>query len=212
MSEGAWRAMKSRLWACGVAVVALLLSGCSSDDSSLAGAPALPAITVGSGQSAESQVLAEIYAKVLRGTGSPVDTRLGLAQGEDLTELDSGAVTLVPEYTGRLLERLHPGATETKPDAVFEELNRSLPTGLSVSDYGMAEEPGSGEAGTDGSGEPAQNVVPLMRTGVLTEAQVKALNVVAGELTSAELAQMGEAVRRGDRTADQAAADWLGAR
>ncbi|MFE3290368.1 glycine betaine ABC transporter substrate-binding protein [Rhodococcus sp. NPDC059234] len=204
--------MNSRLWAGAVAVVAVLLSGCSSGDSGLDGPPPLPSITVGSGQAAESRVLAEIYAGVLRGTGSPVDTRLGLAAGEDLTALDSGAVTLVPEYTGRLLERLHPGATATESDAVFEELNRSLPAGLSVSDYGMAQEPGSGEAGEAGSAEPAQNVVPLMRSGVLTAAQVKALNVVAGELTSAELAQMGDAVRSGERTADQAAADWLGAR
>ncbi|MFC9786205.1 glycine betaine ABC transporter substrate-binding protein [Rhodococcus sp. NPDC127528] len=200
------------LWAGAVAVAAVLLTGCSSGESGLDGPPRLPSITVGSGQSAENRVLAEIYAGVLRGTGSPVETRLDLAPGEDLAELDSGAVTLVPEYTGRLLERLHPGAAETEPDAVFEELNRSLPAGLSVSDYGMAQEPGSGDAGEAGSSVPAQNVVPLMRSGVLTEAQVKALNVVAGELTSAELAQMGESVRSGERTADRAAADWLGAR
>ncbi|MGW0044598.1 glycine betaine ABC transporter substrate-binding protein [Rhodococcus sp. NPDC003348] len=193
------------------ALTAVALAGCSSG-SSLTADPAPAPVTVGSGESAESRVLAEIYAGVLRGTGSPVQTRLGLAEGEDLSALDSGAVTLVPEYTGSLLLRLQPGATAIVSDDVFEELNRSLPQGLSVSDHGLAEAPGAGDAGEEGSDEPALDIVPLMRTGVLTEAQVKALNVVAGELTSAELAEMGERVRRGERSPDQIAGDWLSAR
>ncbi|MFD3810798.1 glycine betaine ABC transporter substrate-binding protein [Rhodococcus sp. NPDC058639] len=169
-------------------------------------------LTVGSGQSPDSRVLAEIYAAVLRGTGAPVDTRFGLSEGEDLAALDSGEVDVLPEYMGGLLLRLQPGATAIEPDEVFEELNRSLPQGLSVSDYAVAEQPGSGDAGDAGSSAAAANVVPLIRSGALTPEQVKALNVVAGELTTDELAEMGDAVRRGDLEPDRAADDWLAAR
>lgn len=200
--------MKARLIGTAMVAAGVLASqaGCAVDSTRVETPEPSAVIVVGAGQSAESQVVAEIYAGVLRGTGSRVDTRLGLAPGQDLTELDAGSVALVPEYTGRLLERVHPGITETDPDKVYEELNKSLPEGLSVSDYASAEEPG-----TDADDEP-QNVVPLMRTGALTQAQVKALNVVAGELTSAELADMGEAVRGGGRGPGQVAADWLAAR
>ncbi|MFF0815448.1 glycine betaine ABC transporter substrate-binding protein [Rhodococcus sp. NPDC003318] len=192
-----------------VVTMAAALVGCAPD-SSLTAEPAPAAITVGAGQAPDLAVLAEIYAGVLRGTGSPVDTAPGLAQGQDFAALDDGTVTLVPGYTGPLLQRLQPGATVVDPDDVFEELNRSLPQGLSVSDYGMAEQPGAGES--DEATEPAANVVPLMRSGVLTTAQVKALNVVAGELTSAELAEMSEAVRRGGLSPGQAAGEWLAQR
>ncbi|MFD4291969.1 hypothetical protein ACFWPA_04690 [Rhodococcus sp. NPDC058505] len=202
--------MTLRTVAAVAAAATAMLTGCAP--STLTADPAPAALTVGSGGSADRAVLAEIYAGVLRGTGSPVDTRTGLVEGQDLTLLDSGEVTLVPEYTGALLLRLHPGATEIEPDEVFEELNRSLPQGLSVSDPGMAERPGAGDAGEEGSNLPAMAVVPLMRSGVLTGAQVKALNVVAGELTTADLAEMSETVGRGDLTADQAAANWLAAR
>lgn len=192
----------------GVLVVAAVLGGCSPS-SPLTDDPAPRPVTVGAGESAESQVVAEIYADVLRGTGSTVRTRLGLDEDETLALLDSGEVTLVPEYTGSLLLQLNPRSTVTDSDEVFEELNRSLPQGLSVSDQGLAEDPAvTGEAGE----RAAANVVPLMRTGALTTAQIKALNVVAGELTSDDLADMGEEVRGGERSPDQVAGDWLAAR
>ncbi|MBM7457647.1 glycine betaine ABC transporter substrate-binding protein [Rhodococcus coprophilus] len=169
-------------------------------------------ITVGSGQSPDSRVLAEIYAAVLRGTGASVDTRLGLDDGEELAALDDGSVDLVPEYMGGLLLRLQPGAEAIEPDEVFEELNRSLPQGLSVSDYAVAEQPGSGDAGEAGSEAAAANVVPLIRGGALTPRQVEALNVVAGELTTDELTEMGDAVSRGDVAPEHAANEWLSAR
>ena len=169
-------------------------------------------ITVGSGQSPDSRVLAEIYAAVLRGTGASVDTRLGLDDGEELAALDDGSVDLVPEYMGGLLLRLQPGTEAIEPDEVFEELNRSLPQGLSVSDYAVAEQPGSGDAGEAGSETAAANVVPLIRGGALTPRQVEALNVVAGELTTDELTEMGDAVRRGEVAPEHAANEWLAAR
>ncbi|GAA4477483.1 hypothetical protein GCM10023094_19830 [Rhodococcus olei] len=193
------------------ATAAAAVAGCAPS-STLTADPAPAAVTVGAGASPDSRVLAEIYAGVLRGAGSPVRTEPGLAGGEDLTALDAGTVTLVPEYTGELLLRLQPGASAITSDEVYEELNRSLPQGLSVSDPGSAQAPNAGDAGEEGGTRPALDVVPVMRTGVLTEPQIKALSVVAGELTSAELAAMTDSVDRGERTPEQAAADWLAAR
>ncbi len=191
-------------------VAAGTLVGCSTGQV-LSTEPASGVITVGSAESPDSRVLAEIYAAVLRGTGASVDT-VGLAEGEDLAALDAGEVDVLPEYMGGLLLRLQPGADAIEPDEVFEELNRSLPQGLSVSDYAVAEQPGAEDAGEDGSTTPAANVVPVIRGGALTPEQVKALNVVAGELTTEELTEMGDAVRRGDLEPDRAASDWLAAR
>ncbi|MFZ2177824.1 MAG: glycine betaine ABC transporter substrate-binding protein, partial [Rhodococcus sp. (in: high G+C Gram-positive bacteria)] len=56
----------------------------------------------------------------------------------------------------------------------------------------------------------AQNVVPLYRIGALGEPQIKALNVVAGELTTADLADMIGQVRGGSGSADVARV-WLDA-
>jgi osmoprotectant transport system substrate-binding protein len=50
----------------------------------------------------------------------------------------------------------------------------------------------------------AQNVVPLFRIGTLTEAQLKALNVVAGELTTADLGDTIGPVRAGAASAQGA--------
>ncbi|MFC7448642.1 glycine betaine ABC transporter substrate-binding protein [Rhodococcus daqingensis] len=181
------------------------LAGCTVDNSGLDEAQAPAAITVGSGESAESQVVAEIYAEILRGTGSPVDVAAPTTRAEYVEELGAADVTVVPDFTGPLLHHFQPDSELTDPDEVFDELNRSLPEGLSVSDYSDAELEAEGSA-------PAQNVVPLIRNGVLTEDQIKALNVVAGELTSADLASMAARVRQGESDPERAADEWLGAR
>ncbi|MEV0945722.1 ABC transporter substrate-binding protein [Rhodococcus sp. NPDC049939] len=258
-------------------------------------------IVVGAGDSAESRILAEIYAGALRTTGASVSTAHGLGARTDyLGELDAGDVTVVPELTGELLRYYNPRSTETEQDDVFEALSRSLPQGLSVSDFASAEDrsvlaitpetstrlsltaledlnpwcstttvvyapsfeadalaglsgcsfaqtrmatddaaaiaevtaPESADesvrlagvttASPDVAGADlvllsdadhvftAQNVVPLYRSGSLRESQVKAMNLVAGELTTADLADMIGQVRDGADSAGVARI-WLDA-
>ncbi|MGU3431753.1 glycine betaine ABC transporter substrate-binding protein [Actinomycetes bacterium M1A6_2h] len=57
----------------------------------------------------------------------------------------------------------------------------------------------------------AQNVVPLFRKNSLGDAQTTALGVVAGDLTTADLADMVARVRDGD-SPDAVAEEWLGER
>ncbi|SEC09778.1 ABC transporter substrate-binding protein [Rhodococcus koreensis] len=279
-----------------------LASGCAGGDRTLDGAAGQGQgqIVVGAGDGAESRILAEIYAGALRSTGAPVTTDDGLGDRTAyLGQLDAGSVTLVPEFTGRLLRYYDPESTETEQEDVFEALSKALPQGLSISDFAAAEDrsalavtpqiseqlglttlddlvPSCGKstavlapafeadalAGLTGCtfaqttrvaddaaavGElavpapaggavvagvttsspdvadtdlvllsddehvfTAQNVVPLFRIGTLSEAQLKALNVVAGELTTADLADMIGQFRGGADSADVARV-WLDA-
>ncbi|KQU61383.1 ABC transporter substrate-binding protein [Rhodococcus sp. Leaf278] len=56
---------------------------------------------------------------------------------------------------------------------------------------------------------PAQNVVPLYRNGVIGESASRSFSVVAGELTTADLADMIGEVRSGASSGD-VAGRWLG--
>ncbi|MFY2789113.1 glycine betaine ABC transporter substrate-binding protein [Rhodococcus sp. MALMAid1271] len=56
---------------------------------------------------------------------------------------------------------------------------------------------------------PAQNVVPLYRNGLLSESALRSFSVVAGELTTADLADMIGEVRSGVPSGD-VAGRWLG--
>ncbi|MFX0575692.1 glycine betaine ABC transporter substrate-binding protein [Nocardia nepalensis] len=97
----------------------------------------------------ESNLLAQIYAGALARTGARTAVAADLGRRADyLAALDAGTVTVVGEHSGELLTFLNSGAQARKPEvttdvadksgpvrlSVTEELNRSLPEGLAVSD------------------------------------------------------------------------------
>ncbi|MGQ4601038.1 glycine betaine ABC transporter substrate-binding protein [Nocardia sp. R6R-6] len=110
-----------------LASVALVVS-CGNDESGRS-------ITVGAGDSAESVVLAEIYAGALARTGArtAVVTRLG-GRADYLAALDADRVQVVGEHTGALLAHLDEHATARPPAKVAQTLSAALPEGLVVSD------------------------------------------------------------------------------
>ncbi|WP_327109938.1 transporter [Nocardia sp. NBC_01730] len=110
-----------------VGAVALVVS-CGNDDSG-------PRITVGAGDSAESAVLAEIYAGALARTGArtAVESHLG-GRSDYLAALDAGRVEVVGEHTGALLAHLDEHAADRLPAKVASALSAALPEGLLVSD------------------------------------------------------------------------------
>ncbi len=262
---------------------------------------------VGAGDSAESRVLAEIYAGALARTGLPVRVRADLGQRPDyLAALDEGAVDLVGEQTGDLLAALDSGSTARTPDEVVTALSRALPADLTVADpadgvdlrprlvvaadraardglttvadllprcadtvAGVAALPGLLRDSTDVgvtdvvvhecafaavapesgplalreslrsgalqagllTGPPelapgatdgltvladedyairAENIVPLLRAGLLDEVRMRKLNYVAGELTTNELIELIRAVEAGESAPDLAR-HWLDA-
>ncbi len=128
------------------ATVAMLVVSCSDGDSRRP-------IAVGAGNSAQSELIAEIYAGALSRTGADTVVKRGLGQREDyLAALDAGTVTLVGDDSGDLLTALDSGSPARRPDrlapdrtvaaetskppvpSVAEALSGALPEGLAISD------------------------------------------------------------------------------
>ena len=108
-----------------VALVALLVVGCG-------GASGGRSIAVGASDDAESVLLAHLYAAALRtyGTAAHVET-----VPDPLAGLDSGAVDVVPGFTGRLLDTFAPGAKARAAAQVYRDVVSSLPEGVAAGDY-----------------------------------------------------------------------------
>ena len=82
-------------------------------------------------------MLAQVYAAALGYYGS----RARVATLPDpLAGLDSGAVSVVPGFTGRLLQRFEPGAMAVTDPVVYRTMVASLPEGLAAGDYTTAAE------------------------------------------------------------------------
>jgi osmoprotectant transport system substrate-binding protein len=105
------------------------------------------AITVGSADFAESQLLAQIYGQALAAAGFDVTFELGIGAREVYFDaISSGEIDLVPEYTGSLLAFV---VRQDDPDAQPEatnveeqvtELGEVLPDGLEVLTPSTAED------------------------------------------------------------------------
>ena len=114
--------MKTRLravWAC-LAAPIFLLCGCEK--------PQQPPVVVGSENSTEQIVVAEIVAQRLeRALQRPVERRLGL--GDELTlyqALVSGEVALYPDYTVTLQTTILRERPDPNPDIVRERVHNEL--------------------------------------------------------------------------------------
>jgi len=108
-----------------VALVALLVAGCGGQ----AGAPS---VAVGAGDDPESTLLAQVYAAALRYYGSPAHVE---SSPDPVADLDTGDVTVVPGFTGRLLKRFDPDATARADEQVYRSMISALPEGVAAGDY-----------------------------------------------------------------------------
>jgi osmoprotectant transport system substrate-binding protein len=96
---------------------------------------------IGSADFAESALLANIYAEALKAKGVEVSTNLNIGSREVyLKALQDGSISLLPEYTGNLLQYFDPTATVSAPDEVFAALVKATPAGLTVLDKSPAED------------------------------------------------------------------------
>ncbi|HUJ64476.1 MAG TPA: ABC transporter substrate-binding protein [Acidimicrobiales bacterium] len=90
-----------------------------------------PAVVIGSANFPENEILADIYADVLKGKGVPVTTKLDIGSREVyFKEMENGTLNLFPEYNGALLDYLQPTATASTTDAVDAALAQALPSSL----------------------------------------------------------------------------------
>ncbi len=111
---------------------ALALSACTSSTQHRSGE-----LVVGSRPGAESVLLADIYTGALRSYGFPARTELA---PDPLTKLDSGAIVVVPDFTGRVLQRFQPGSTVRSDAQVYKAMVGALPEGIAAGDYTTAAE------------------------------------------------------------------------
>lgn len=126
--------LRRRLARGAVAVVALsltALTACGSNDP-LSGdsggtAPDPDTIVVGSANFPESTTVGYIYAEALRANGFDVDTKMNIGSREVyVPALRDGSLTVIPDYTGNLLQYLDPASTATSA----AEIDAALPAAL----------------------------------------------------------------------------------
>ena len=70
-------------------------------------------VTIGSGNFTESELLAQIYAGALRAKGVKVTTKLDIGSREVyFPALKDGSISLIPEYSGTLVQYLNKSAKQ----------------------------------------------------------------------------------------------------
>ncbi|MCU1643593.1 MAG: hypothetical protein JWN03_3868 [Nocardia sp.] len=94
-----------------------------------------PVLTIGAGDSAQSGMLAEVYAGALARTGARTAVKGGLGQRPGyLAALDADTVAVAADVSGDLLTALDSSSAARLPDDVTKALNSALPEGLIVGD------------------------------------------------------------------------------
>ncbi|WP_281216680.1 ABC transporter substrate-binding protein [Nocardia xishanensis] len=108
--------------------VGMILSACGDSDPLAAdGDCAGEGLIVGSANFPESETIANVYAEVLRVNGFQVDNRLGIGSREAyIPALRQCAISVIPEYTGNLLQYLDKDATATSSADVEAALAGAL--------------------------------------------------------------------------------------
>src|SRR5919112_3019024 len=120
-----------------LAILAVLLlavaAGCGGQDAlQEGGGGGSSGFVVGSANFPEQLILGNMYADVVEDQGIKVQRRLNLGTRDVVfPSLESGELTLVPEYNGALLAYLSKGESDvTSPEETTEELKAELPKGL----------------------------------------------------------------------------------
>jgi osmoprotectant transport system substrate-binding protein len=135
-------------WAATAVVMVFAAAACSRSGNPLAaksspqpGTKGQPTVTIGSANFPENEILADIYADVLRDHGVPVTTHLDIGTRELYYPLiEHGQISLIPEYNGSLLEFLDVKSTAASTQAVDQALSSILPHSLEVLDPSPAQD------------------------------------------------------------------------
>ncbi|MBZ4485793.1 ABC transporter substrate-binding protein [Microbacterium sp. cx-55] len=138
------RTRKGLVGFAGVAIAALALAGCSSSNpldegGSDATTGSDSTIVVGSQAYYSNEIIAEIYAQALEGAGVTVERQFNIGQRDAyIPLLESGEVSLFPEYSGNLLQFFDAETEARTSDEVYAALPAALPEGLEVLDQSTA--------------------------------------------------------------------------
>ncbi|PRY02099.1 ABC transporter substrate-binding protein [Allonocardiopsis opalescens] len=98
------------------------------------------AVVVGSANFPENILLGEVYAQALEAEGVPVERQFNIGSREVYYEqIESGALSVMPEYNGALLALVDPDAHADETDEVNAALADALPEQLELLDSAEAE-------------------------------------------------------------------------
>jgi osmoprotectant transport system substrate-binding protein len=110
---------------------------------SLASLPRQPgAVTIGSADFPESEILAYVYADAMKARGVTVSVHADIGERPAyIAALSDGSIGAVPEYSGSILDYLDPAATAKAPRAVYAELEDvAAAQGYAVTSYAPAQD------------------------------------------------------------------------
>lgn len=98
-------------------------------------------VTVGSANFPENVLLAEIYAQALEAKGVKVSRKFNIGSREVIySQIQSGALAILPEYNGALLSYLKKDSTAITMADVNQQLTAALPSTLKLLDSAPAED------------------------------------------------------------------------
>ncbi|WP_035796224.1 ABC transporter substrate-binding protein [Kitasatospora mediocidica] len=129
-----------------MAAIALAATACSSSKSDpLSGASKAAGsgstVTIGSANYPENVLLASIYSQALQAKGVKVDEKFNIGSREVIYgQLQSGNLTVLPEYNGALLQYLDAKATAATSTDVDAALQKALPSSLEILNSSAAED------------------------------------------------------------------------
>ncbi|HTX93710.1 MAG TPA: glycine betaine ABC transporter substrate-binding protein [Mycobacterium sp.] len=112
----------------------LAAAGCATDSGDRRAGREL---VVGSRADSESALLADVYVAALASYGFPARAETA---ADPMAQMDTGAFTVVPAFTGRTLQALQPGAAAMSDTAVYRAMVAALPEGITAGDYTTAAE------------------------------------------------------------------------
>jgi osmoprotectant transport system substrate-binding protein len=122
--------------------VAAALAGCSSSsplDSGASSSSDSKTIVIGSQAYYSNEIIAELYAQVLEKDGFTVERNYQIGQREVyLPQLQKGAIDVLPEYSGNLLQYYDKKSTAKSESDIADELESALPKGIRALDAAEA--------------------------------------------------------------------------
>lgn len=128
--------MKSCRRALGALMAAVMLmnvAGCASDNPFSSRVGEDGSIVVGSQDYYSNEIIAEIIAQSLEREGVDVARDMRIGQREAyLPDVESGAIDVMPEYTGNLVRYWDETAPLGTAEEVYEELRAAAPPGIGI--------------------------------------------------------------------------------
>ncbi|GAA1994787.1 ABC transporter substrate-binding protein [Catenulispora subtropica] len=124
-----------------VATLALAMLAACTNGNPLSPGPKKGQVTVGSASFPENVLLADIYVSALKAKGVKVVTRFNVGSREVLyQQVQSGSITVIPEYNGALLGYVDAKSRATTTSEIDSELDMRLPASMEILDSSPAED------------------------------------------------------------------------